>query len=68
MREKEKENQMLQLLVRQYESTLDIVMKKFRTQTSLIHDRKLREQTELEAALENERVRMLQMTSFCFII
>lgn len=62
MREKEKENQMLQLLVRQYESTLDIVMKKFRTQTSLIHDRKLREQTELEAALENERVRMLQMT------
>jgi hypothetical protein len=68
MREKEKENQMLQLLVRQYESTLDIVMKKFRTQTSLIHDRKLREQTELEAALESERVRMLQMTSFCFII
>ena len=61
MREKEKENQMLQLLVRQYESTLDIVMKKFRTQTSLIHDRKMREQTELEAALENERVRMLQM-------
>ncbi len=62
MREKEKENQMLQLLVRQYESTLDIVMKKFRTQTSLIHDRKLREQTELEAALENERVRMFLMT------
>ena len=59
MREKEKENQMLQLLLRQYESTLDIVMKKFRTQTSLIHDRKLREQTELEAALELERVREL---------
>jgi hypothetical protein len=62
MREKENENQMLQLLVRQYKSTLDIVMKKFKTQTSLIHERKLREQTELEAALENERVRMLQMT------
>lgn len=47
---------MLQLLVRQYESTLDIVMKKFRTQTSIIHDKKYREQSELEVSLEQERV------------
>lgn len=55
MREKEKENQLLQLLLRQYESTLDIVMKKFRTQTGLIHDKKLREHSDLESALQAEQ-------------
>ncbi|KAJ3346356.1 hypothetical protein HDU91_007057 [Kappamyces sp. JEL0680] len=71
MREKEKENVVLQLMVRQYESTLglrrgsdprDIIMKKFRMQTNLIKQEQERATQELQEALdlemaENNRLR-----------
>lgn len=58
---------MLQLLLRQYESTLgnwivncfhllDIVMKKFRTQTSLIQDTAMKSTADLRAALDAQIV------------
>ncbi|KNC97919.1 uncharacterized protein SPPG_06909 [Spizellomyces punctatus DAOM BR117] len=53
--ELQKENQLLNQLIKQYESTLEIVMSKFRSQAQSIQKEKRELQLKLERTLEEER-------------
>ncbi|KAJ3279331.1 hypothetical protein HK104_001555 [Borealophlyctis nickersoniae] len=53
--ELQKENQLLNQTIKQYESTLEIVMSKFRAQTQTIQRERHEVQRQLERVLEDER-------------
>ncbi|KAI8907015.1 hypothetical protein DFJ77DRAFT_514149 [Powellomyces hirtus] len=59
--ELQKENQLLNQLIKQYESTLEVVMGKFRTQAQMIQKEKHDLQLKLEHALREERATILQL-------
>ncbi|KAH6583685.1 hypothetical protein BASA60_001330 [Batrachochytrium salamandrivorans] len=51
----QKENQVLSQLVKQYESTLEVIMGKFRTQTNLIQQERMALRADAEKMLHDER-------------
>ncbi|KAJ3055225.1 hypothetical protein HK097_011108 [Rhizophlyctis rosea] len=53
--ELQKENQLLNQTIKQYETTLEIIMAKFRAQTQTIQKEKHDLQLQLESVLEEER-------------